>query len=313
MVFSVLLGSSWFTFSFPDFCYAFLSVLLEGVPFILFGTILSGFIDQFLPQRIMARLIPKNAYLAIFCAGGLGMIFPMCECGVVPIIRRLIRKGMPVSTAVTYMLAAPLVNPIVALSTFAAFRGQGAAEMTSLRLAVGYLVAVLVGMAVHNIAVRNVLKPSVLQGLDAQAPERRGEGMPALHRVGAALRVSVADFLDIMLYFVLGVAIASIFSTAVNQAILLPLATDLWLATISMMLFAGLLSLCSTSDAFIVATFVAFPAVSKLAFLVFGPMMDLKLLFIYSMVFRKRFVAGLAVGLFILIGLICVRLTILGL
>jgi len=306
-------ATSWFSFSFPDFSYAFLSVLLEGIPFILLGTLISGLIDQFLPQRLMTRLIPRNPYLAIYAAGALGMIFPMCECGVVPVIRRLIRKGMPVSSAVTYMLAAPLVNPIVAISTYAAFRGQGAAEMTALRLGVGYLVAVLVGMAVHNMVAKYVIKDSVLQTAGGANERSRIEGMPFPYRLGSALRVSVADFIDIGFYFVLGVAVASIFSTSINQAILLPLAMDVWMATGAMMLFAMVLSLCSTSDAFIAATFVAFPAVSKLAFLVFGPMMDLKLIFIYSMAFRKRFVFGLAVGLFVLIGLICVRLTVLNL
>jgi uncharacterized protein len=98
-----------------------------------------------------------------------------------------------------------------------------------------------------------------------------------------------------------------------NQEVIMPLALNDWLATFSLMVFAGILSLCSTSDAFIAATLISFPAVAKLAFLVFGPMFDLKLLFIYGAVFRKRFVAGLGIGLFLLIGMICVRLTILGL
>jgi uncharacterized membrane protein YraQ (UPF0718 family) len=107
--------------------------------------------------------------------------------------------------------------------------------------------------------------------------------------------------------------VASVFSTAVNQELFLPLALNDWLAVPSMMTLAGVLSLCSSSDAFIAATFVSFPAVAKLAFMVFGPMMDLKLLFIYSAVFTKRFVLGLAIGLFVLIGLLCVRLSVIGL
>ena len=114
-----------------------------------------------------------------------------------------------------------------------------------------------------------------------------------------------------MVYFIFGVAISSLFSTGVNQAVILPLALNDWLATFSLMGFAMILSLCSTSDAFIAATFVAFPGVAKLAFMVLGPMVDLKLLFIYSAVFKKRFVLGLAVGIFVLVGLICVRLSVL--
>jgi uncharacterized protein len=315
------LEAPWFTFSFADFSYAFLSVLLEGVPFILIGTLLSGIIDEFLPSRVMVRLLPRNAFLGISLSGAMGLVF-----------RRLISKGLPVSNAIAYMLGAPIVNPIVILSTYAAFRGQNAAEFTILRVGVGYLVSIIVALAVHNLRLRTVLRAGILLEGSAshahQSSARAGNipinkptiknGVPPhAHqfstRVGSALRVAVADFLDVMVFFVLGVAVSSLFSTAVNQELIMPLALNDWIATGAMMVLAAILSLCSTSDAFIAATFIAFPGVAKLAFLVFGPMFDLKLLFIYSAVFRKRFVAGLAIGLFVLIGLICVRLRILGL
>ena len=301
----------WFQFSFQDFSFAFLSILLEGTPFLLLGTLISGVIDQYLPARLMTRILPRNPYAGILVSGTFGIIFPMCECGVVPVIRRLIAKGLPLSLGVTYMLAAPIVNVIVGVSTFAAFRGQLPAEMTSLRLGLGYFVAVLAGMAVHNLRMNVVLKQSVIA--EIARPGSGSEVTPQGHlqRMARALDVAVRDFLAMMVFFVLGVAAASIFSTAVNQEIILPLAIDTTLATISLMGLAAILSLCSTSDAFIAATFVSFPAVAKLAFMVFGPMMDLKLIFIYSAVFRKRFVFGLAVGLFVLIALICTRLSIL--
>jgi uncharacterized membrane protein YraQ (UPF0718 family) len=301
----------WFAFSLPDFAYAFLSVLLEGVPFLLLGTLISGLIDQFLPARWMTRWLPRNAYVGIGVSALMGLIFPMCECGIVPVIRRLMGKGLPVSNAVAYMLAAPVVNPLVAVSTWAAFRGQAAAEMVGLRLGVGWLVAALAGMAVHNLALHYVIKPSILPGLLAGNFETARPSHPWPLRLSLALRVSVKDFLDVMFYFVLGVGVAALLSTAVNQSLLLPLALDVWLATASMMGLSVILSLCSTSDAFIAATFITFPFVSKLAFLVMGPMFDLKLIFIYSAVFRKRFVLGLGIGLFVLIGLICVRLSVL--
>jgi uncharacterized protein len=301
---------SWFAFSLTDFAYAFLSVLLEGVPFILLGTILSGVIDEFLPSRVMVRFLPRNVGWGIALSGALGLVFPMCECGIVPVIRRLMAKGLPISNAIAYMLAAPIVNPIVALSTYAAFRGQGAAEFTALRLGLGYFVAVLVAFAVHQLAARTVLRDGIVGARDRVAEDEpvTVPTAPLRARLGNALRVAVKDFQDVMVYFVLGVAVSSLFSTGVNQEIILPLALNDWLAVYSLMGLAFILSLCSTSDAFIAATFTAFPAVAKLAFLVFGPMMDLKLIFIYSAVFRKRFVFGLALGLFLLIGLICVRL-----
>lgn len=302
------MASPWFTFSFADFSYAFLSVLLEGVPFLLLGALLSGLIDEFLPSRVMVRFLPRNPFLGVCVSAGMGLIFPMCECGVVPVIRRLIGKGLPISNAVAYMLAAPIVNPIVALSTYAAFRNQGAAEMTVFRLGIGFIVAVIASLAVYNLPVRAVLREGIVGISSMGGGAGSGSGRAFIQRIGNALRVSVADFLDIMVYFIIGVAIASLFSTGINQEKILPLATSDWLATFSLMGFAVILSLCSTSDAFIAATFIQFPPVAKLGFLVLGPMLDLKLLFIYSAVFKKRFVVGLAIGLFVLVGLICIRL-----
>jgi uncharacterized membrane protein YraQ (UPF0718 family) len=306
------MNAPWFSFSVQDFSYAFISVLLEGVPFILLGTLLSGLIEQFLPARVMTRLLPRNAFAAVCLGGVLGVVFPMCECGIVPVIRRLIAKGLPVSSAVAYMLAAPIVNPITALSTYAAFRGQGAAEFTALRLGLGFFVAVLAGLAVLNLPIGAVLKKTILESVTLSGPagESGSSAMPFLRRLIAAMEAGVRDFLDVMVYFILGVGVASVFSTAVNQELFLPLSLDDRLAVPSMMTLAGILSLCSSSDAFIAATFVAFPAVAKLAFLVFGPMMDLKLAFIYSAVFTRRFVAALAVGLFVIIGLLCLRLAV---
>jgi len=306
------MNDSWFSFSLPDFSYAFVSVLLEGVPFVLLGTILSGLIDQFLPARFMTRLLPRNAFAAVCLGGVLGIIFPMCECGIVPVIRRLIAKGLPVSSAVAYMLAAPIVNPITALSTYAAFRGQGAAEFTALRLGLGFFVAVLAGLAVLNLPIGAVLKKTILESVTLSGAVGDGglSAHPLLRRLIGAMEAGVRDFLDVMVYFILGVGVASLFSTAVNQEIFLPLSLDDRLAIPAMMTLAGVLSLCSSSDAFIAATFVAFPAVAKLAFLVFGPMMDLKLVFIYSAVFTPRFVATLAIGLFVIIGLLCLRLAV---
>lgn len=303
-----------FHFSLPDFSYAFLSILLEGVPFLLLGTIISGLIDQFLPARLMTRLLPRNAYAGALVSGLLGIIFPMCECGVVPIIRRLMAKGLPAANAITYMLAAPIVNPIVALSTYAAFKGQAPLDVTLLRLGIAYAVAVVVGMAVHNLPLRHVLRPAVIADIAHPQGLAAGGGAGGIGaRLWGALSVCVGDFLNMTVYLVLGAAAAAVFNTSVNQEVILPLATNDWLAVGSMMALAAALCLCSTTDAFIAATFVMFPTVSKLAFLVFGPMVDLKLIFIYASVFRKRFVFGLVAGLFVLVGLVCLRLKVLAL
>jgi uncharacterized membrane protein YraQ (UPF0718 family) len=220
------------------------------------------------------------------------------------------RKGLPVSCGVTYMLAAPIVNPLVVLSTLAAFRGQGAWEMTILRFGLGLSIAIFAGWVVSYFAPYSILR----QGLARSEEEHHhgGSGTP-LDRLQNAATVATRDFLDVSVYFVIGAAAASLFSTAVNQEIILPLAANPPLAIASLMALATVLSVCSTTDAFIAATLTTFPMAAKLAFLVFGPMLDLKLLFLYGAAFSKRFIILLALGLFVVIGLMCWRLAALNL
>jgi hypothetical protein len=314
---------SWFTFHFQDFSYSFLSILFEGIPFLLLGSIVSGLVDAFVPPETLTKLLPKNGALAICLSGLLGGIFPMCECGSVIVIRRFIRKGLPVSAAITYMLASPIVNPIVALSTFTAFRGQGPWMMTSMRMVLGFLIAITVGLISRQIPVAKLLQPGILASL--QGSKRTSFKIsPMLDFVDGieleggnifwkklmrAVQAATSDFLDVAFFLVIGAAIASVFNTSVNQQFILPLATSAPLSILAMMGLRFLLALCSTSDAFIAASFVSFPFASKLAFLLFGAMFDLKLLFLYQLVFRRRFVAGLAIGLFIAIVLICLRIS----
>jgi len=297
----------WFWFSLPDFAYSFLSVVLEGVPFILAGVVLSGLIDVFLPPRVLARLLPRNPAAGILMGGALGAVLPMCECGIVVVIRRLLQKGLPLSNAMAYMLAAPVVNPIVAFSTFAAFRGQGAVEMMVWRIGLSFGVAVVMATFVYFLRRGFVLRADLAAETEiSDEHDHRSAG----EKVAAAVRAATGDFLDVTVFFVLGAAVATLFNTSVNQQVIMPLAEDRALAVGSMMGLAALLSLCSTSDAFVAATFTAFPSAAKLAFMVFGPVVDLKLVFIYGLVFRKRFIVLLVAGLILLVFAACVFLPI---
>ena len=290
-----------------DIFYAFLSILLEGAPFILLGALISGVIDAWLPSGAMDRLLPKRAFPAILVSGLLGIIFPVCECAIVPVIRRLVQKGLPLGCAMTYMLAAPIVNPIVALSTWTAFTGRDPLLMMGSRVTMGYVIAVLAGLIISRFAASSVLKERILAGISAPAlaGAAAAEGKPDHgKRFVQAMRTAQRDFLDVALYFVIGVAIASILKTQVFYRPSLQegmgvVAGNHWIAAPVLMVMAFVLSLCSTTDAFIIAADNLFPAVAKLAFLVFGPMMDLKLIFLYSTVLKPRAVAALAVSLFI--------------
>ena len=297
----------WFWFSASDFAYSFLSVVLEGVPFILFGVLLSGFVDVFLPPRVLARVLPRNAAAGILLGGLLGAVLPMCECGIVVVIRRLLRKGLPLSNALAYMLAAPIINPVVAFGTYSAFRGQGALPMMLWRMALAFAVSVTVAAIVLSIRRTFVLRQDMLS---PEAEEEHAGHRARSEKWMAAVRSSVGDFLDVTVYFILGAALATLFNTSINQQLIMPLAGDRSLSVAAMMGLAAILSLCSTSDAFVAATFTAFASAAKLAFLVFGPMVDLKLVFIYGLVFRKRFIVVLVALIFVLVWLACTVLPI---
>lgn len=327
----------------PDFSYLFLSILVEGAPFILLGTIISGFIDVYLPAGAMDKLLPRNKTLAVLMSGMLGIIFPVCECAVVPVIRRLVKKGLPPACALTYMLAAPIVNPVTVLSTASAFK-KLPVEMAGSRLLFGYVIAVFVGLILLRIPVRKILKSKIANEVDqAQArkaaeKDHKNEHEDCDHEHGhcehehghdhghthdhghpergsrliMALRAAMRDFVDVGVYFVIGITIVAIVNTPppIDQETV-PLreiidgtAGSTWGAPMALMGLAFLLSLCSTSDAFIAATLDAFGYGARLAFLVFGPMMDVKLLFLYSTILTKKFILYLALGLFLTIGAI---------
>ena len=317
-----------------DFAYAFLSILFEGAPFILLGTIISGFIDIYLPAGTMDRFLPKNRNLAVLAAGLMGAVFPVCECAVVPVIRRLVSKGLPVSYAITYMLAAPIVNPITALSTWKAFQGQAPWMMTGGRILLGYLVAVGVGLVISRISLRSILRKSLVDKIEKEAVTPKAEdacsnccGHHHDHahdhahahdhshehpknngRLVAAIRSAQKEFIDVGVYFTIGVAITALFNTGIAPgAVWLDgLAGNTFVAPAALMALAFILSLCSTSDAFIAATLAKFTWGAKLAFLTFGPMFDVKLLFLYQSVLRKKFIIYLGVSIFIVIWLVSI-------
>ncbi len=322
-----------------DILVAFLSILFEGAPYILLGTLISGFVGAYLPASAMERLLPASRGKAILLCGFLGVLFPVCECAVVPVIRRLVQKGLPVGCAITYMLAAPIINPIVAISTYSAFQGQDATFVTISRILMAYLIAVIVGFLVSRLPVRKVLSSPVLAGIEKSVSQRQAaEGKKKVsahdhehadqgheqsqahshnhdhHHGGSggaaaaadaklihAMRMSLRDFCDTTMYFILGVLITAVFNTQFDQALLDPIAGNDLVAVPAMMLLAFVLSLCSTSDAFIAATMHLFSQVAKLSFLVFGPMMDIKLVFMYLAVFQRSFVVALVAGVFTLV------------
>ena len=136
-----------------------LAVFLEALPFLVLGSLVSACMEVFVPRAWVERRVPKSLPGALAFGVALGTVLPTCECGVVPVVRRMMGKGVPVPAAVAYMLAAPVVNPVVMVSTWVAFRGD--ALMTGLRAAVVAATAVAVGISVRRMAVDEALRSNV--------------------------------------------------------------------------------------------------------------------------------------------------------
>lgn len=285
------------------FSTRFLGLFIEAVPFLLLGTLVSGLIDSFVSADDIARIVPRNPVLAAFFGTFLGFLFPVCECGVVPVVRRLFTKGLPMSVGVTFLLAAPVINPVVLVGTYVAF---GWSSIFVGRFIMTIIVSMAVGL-VFAFAARpqEVLLPASLAPamggsgtsplLDAAMPVSPKTRRKSL-RVGLrdALKMAGDEFFEMGRYLIIGSLLAAAMQTLVSQDVLLALGRGTIVSVITMQLFAFVLSVCSTVDAFLALAFTGtFTAGSILAFLTFGPMVDIKSMLMFMGVFRRKIVVYL--------------------
>jgi uncharacterized protein len=266
------------------FFVIFGSLLIQALPFVLLGALASAAIEVFVPIGTLERLAELPRPLQLPAAGLAGVAFPICECGSVPVARRLAAKGLAPAAAVTFMLAAPVVNPVVIASTFVAFRGRSALwTMVLGRFRLGLLVAVVVGWVVGDRSRDELLRPrtdDVPQPVDLGPPEPRWRSF--FVHLGN-------DFLFMGRFLLLGATIAAVVQTFLPASAIDGVARIPVVSLLVMMGLAFVLSLCSESDAFIAASFTPFGPAAQLAFLVFGPMVDFKLAALYMGTFKRGF------------------------
>ncbi len=281
----------------------FLSIVIEALPFVLLGCLISGALQVFLTPERVTKILPKNKLASIAMGCGLGVFFPSCECGIVPIVNQFVKKDVPVHTAFAFMLTAPIVNPIVIFSTFIAFGNS--AKFAFLRVVGSLIVAMVVGVWLAYFNQQGVLKQqsmSLIQwgtpnghhhhhGHDHAPVEGKGQQIKAL------LQHSLDEFFDTGRYLIIGGLIASAMQTYLPTGLMLTLGSTKLLAVFVMLLLALTLSLCSEADAFIGSSLLSlFGAGPVVGFLVFGPMVDIKNLLMMKRYFTGRFIASL-VGL----------------
>ncbi len=311
----------------------FVSIVLEAIPFMMIGALVGGLIEAFVSRERMATLLPQKGWLTVCIAAGAGAVFPVCECAVVPVVRRLIGKGLPFSAAIAYLLGGPIVNPIVAASTALAYAFDW--RIVILRLGFGYGIAVVIGMImgrlfagigavkVNGDALENNASscgchhhplehthdeacPGTSEASNVitnQAADTTACSCGCSHatsdswvgKVGAAFTHAMDDFLAVGHYLVIGAFIAALAQTYIDRSSFLSLTSVPLLSVVLMMILAIMLNLCSEADAFIAASFRGLmPLPAQMAFLLTGPMFDLKLLLMYQSVFKRRAIVVLA-------------------
>ncbi|HQV69305.1 MAG TPA: permease [Thermoflexales bacterium] len=282
-----------------NFVTVFLGIFIEAAPFLLIGALASGFIAVFVTPETLARLVPRNIVLATLFGALLGMIFPVCECGVVPVARRLYRKGLPTPVGIAFLLGAPVLNPIVIASTYAAF---GPGPIFWGRIGFTLLIAVAVGLvfsAEPNLI--RVLRPRALVVAGGMDPAPARTSSTAGAQVQAALNAAANDFFDMGRYMIGGMLIATALQTFVPQQTLVSIGGGSISSVIALQLLAFALSVCSTVDAFLALSFInTFTTGAIIAFLVFGPMLDVKSIVMYLGVFRARVVVYLSILVFLM-------------
>ncbi|WP_271252810.1 permease [Pseudanabaena sp. Chao 1811] len=294
----------------------FLSLLVEAIPFLMMGVLLSGALLIFVDERKLIKILPKNPFLGALAGSLLGFMFPVCECGNVPVARRLISQGAPISVAVSFLLAAPTINPVVIWATWTAFRDQP--EIAVLRVVLSLANAAIVSMIFSaQKDLRPILQPNIaialpaskvkagavptgtfflgedrsqpldLSGYNTESNQIITKSLP--DRLNLLLDNTLAEMRELGAILVFGSAIAAIIQVWVPRDIILSLGQGQVSSIISMMILAAIVSICSTVDAFFALSFAStFTGGSLLAFLVFGPTIDLKAIGLILTIFQKR-------------------------
>ncbi|KKI88873.1 membrane protein [Bacillus sp. SA1-12] len=264
----------------------FLSILLEAIPFILLGVFVSALIQTFVSEEFIKRVLPKNAIIALLPAALLGAIFPICECAIVPIVRRLLKKGMPLHLGVVFLVGAPILNPVVFASTLYAFGFH--VKIAYARMGLAFVLSIIIGFLFY-LLFKNKDQLKMTQELITG----HSHGAEPAGKLKATLFHASDEFFEMGKFLILGAFIASLFQTFLDRTILTEIGTNPFLSPAVMMGFGYILSLCSEADAFVAASFGgSFTTGSLLAFLVYGPMLDLKNTIMLFAFFKAKFVAA---------------------
>ncbi|MCC9789723.1 permease, partial [Streptococcus agalactiae] len=262
----------------------FISIIIEALPFVLLGTILSGIIEVFITPDIVNKFLPKNKFLRVLFGTFVGFVFPSCECGIIPIINRFLEKQVPSYTAVPFLATAPIINPIVLFATYSAFGNS--IRFLILRFVGATIVAIALGVMLAFLVDDNILKEDAKPTHFHDYSDKKW-----YQKIFLALAHAIDEFFDTGRYLVFGTLIASAMQIYLPTRVLTTIGHSPITAILVMMLLAFILSLCSEADAFIGASLLStFGIAPVMAFLLIGPMIDIKNLMMMVNSFKTRFI-----------------------
>jgi uncharacterized membrane protein YraQ (UPF0718 family) len=265
----------------------FCGVFVQALPFLGLGVVVSGLIAVFVPPERLVRWLPRRPAAAVLAAGVAGAALPGCECGSVPVARRLFGDGGAAgAAALTFMLAAPAINPVVVVATAVAFPGQP--KMVIARVAASLLTAVVMGLAWS----RWGRTEWITRRLPPHSAHQPATGSASKWLVFC--EVARHDFLQAAAYLVVGAAAAAALHVLVPPWIFEHVGAHLILGVIVMAALAVTLAVCSEADAFVASSLTMVPLVPRLVFLVVGPAVDVKLLAMQSGMFGRPFATRFA-------------------
>ncbi|HGD0291447.1 TPA: permease [Streptococcus agalactiae] len=262
----------------------FISIIIEALPFVLLGTILSGIIEVFITPDIVNKFLPKNKFLRVLFGTFVGFVFPSCECGIIPIINRFLEKQVPSYTAVPFLATAPIINPIVLFATYSAVGNS--IRFLILRFVGATIVAIALGVMLAFLVDDNILKEDAKPTHFHDYSDKKW-----YQKIFLALAHAIDEFFDTGRYLVFGTLIASAMQIYLPTRVLTTIGHSPITAILVMMLLAFILSLCSEADAFIGASLLStFGIAPVMAFLLIGPMIDIKNLMMMVNSFKTRFI-----------------------
>ena len=262
----------------------FLSIIIETLPFVLIGSLISGWIEVYITPEKVTEFLPRNRWGRIFFGTFIGFLFPSCECGIVPIINRFLEKKVPSYTAVPFLVTAPIINPIVLFATYSAFGNS--LKFAFLRALGAIMIALVLGIFLGFFWKEPIQKENPIA-----CHKHDFSHLKPSRKILQVFVQAIDEFFDMGRYLVFGCLFAAIVQVYVPTRILTSISASPLLAILLLMLLAFLLSLCSEADAFIGASLLSsFGLAPVLAFLVIGPILDIKNLLMMKNSFKIRFI-----------------------